>query len=329
MFVGQVERGVRDREAFQELDYRAVFGSMTKWTTEIDDPRPDARVRLARLLHRDERPAGPGGDRAAEGHAVRAVDRCPAQGRSSRSRPRRGAKTWSDLAQLDREGRAARSSSSAAAAGRRRPAPTCAASPSASTCRSLTSYRRSWLFDALHPCYAGDLGLAPNPKLVPRVKAADLVVLVGGRLGEIPSQGYSLFDIPAPQTTFVHVHPGAEELGRVYRPDLAINASPIRFAAALGRAGAAGGTALARPRPPRPMPTISPGARPRRRSPAASTSARSWCSCASCCRPTPSCATAPAITPPGSIASTGSASSRPTSRRPRPRWATACRPPSR
>ena len=63
-----------------------------------------------------------------------------------------------------------------------------------------TSYRRSWLFDALHPCYAGDLGLAPNPKLVARVKAADLVVLVGGRLGEIPSQGYSLFGIPAPQT---------------------------------------------------------------------------------------------------------------------------------
>jgi acetolactate synthase-1/2/3 large subunit len=89
------------------------------------------------------------------------------------------------------------------------------------------------LFDALHECYAGDLGIGPNPKLVARIKAADLIVLIGGRLGEIPSQSYSLLDIPGPRQTFVHVHPGAEELGRVYRPHLAINASPTAFAAAL------------------------------------------------------------------------------------------------
>ncbi len=57
--------------------------------------------------------------------------------------------------------------------------------------------------------------------------------MLGGRLGELPSQGYTLFDIPRPQTTFVHVHPGAEELGRVYSPHLAINATPTAFAAAL------------------------------------------------------------------------------------------------
>jgi acetolactate synthase-1/2/3 large subunit len=95
-----------------------------------------------------------------------------------------------------------------------------------------TSFRRAHLFHPLHPCYAGDLGIGPNPKLLARVKAADLVVLVGGRLGEMPSQGYSLFSIPAPQTTFVHVHPGAEELGRVYRPHLAINSTPAAFALA-------------------------------------------------------------------------------------------------
>ena len=96
-----------------------------------------------------------------------------------------------------------------------------------------TSYRRSTLFDPLHPLYAGDLGLGPNPKLVARAKAADLLVLVGGRLGEIPSQGYSLLASPSPQTRLVHIHPGAEEIGRVYRPHLAIHASPNRFVAAL------------------------------------------------------------------------------------------------
>jgi acetolactate synthase-1/2/3 large subunit len=95
-----------------------------------------------------------------------------------------------------------------------------------------TTFRRGHLFDALHPCYAGDLGIGPNPRLLARVKSADLVMLVGGRLGEMPSQSYTLFDIPGPRTKLVHVHPGAEELGRVYKPYLAIHAAPTAFAAA-------------------------------------------------------------------------------------------------
>src|SRR5262249_35865060 len=94
-------------------------------------------------------------------------------------------------------------------------------------------FRRGSLFDALHPCYAGDLGLGANPKLLARIDAADLILLVGGRLGEIPSQGYELLQIPTPRQTLVHVHPGGEELGRVYQPNLAINAAPTGFAAAL------------------------------------------------------------------------------------------------
>jgi acetolactate synthase-1/2/3 large subunit len=96
-----------------------------------------------------------------------------------------------------------------------------------------TTFRRAHLFDPQHPCYAGDLGIGPNPKLLARVKGADLIVLVGGRLGEMPSQAYTLIDIPGPRQTFVHVHPGVGELGRVYRPHLAINAAPTAFAAAL------------------------------------------------------------------------------------------------
>src|SRR5439155_26649373 len=96
-----------------------------------------------------------------------------------------------------------------------------------------TTFRRTHLFDPQHPCYAGELGNGPNPKLVARAKAADLVLLVGGRLGELPSQRYTILDIPAPRQTLVHVHPGAEELGRVYRPQLPINATPTAFPAPL------------------------------------------------------------------------------------------------
>ncbi len=81
-----------------------------------------------------------------------------------------------------------------------------------------TTFRRQHLFDQTHRNYAGDLGIGANPKLLARIKDADLVILVGGRMGEMPSQSYTLFDIPAPQQTFVHVHPGSDELGRVYCP---------------------------------------------------------------------------------------------------------------
>ncbi len=107
-------------------------------------------------------------------------------------------------------GRSARSRSSAAAAGRRRPCSASRALPSASRCRSTTSFRRQMLFPADHPAYAGDLGIGPNPKLLARIKEADLVLLVGGRMSEMPSQSYTLFDIPTPRQTLVHVHPDAE-----------------------------------------------------------------------------------------------------------------------
>src|SRR4029077_20310838 len=96
-----------------------------------------------------------------------------------------------------------------------------------------TTFRRGHLFDALHPSYAGDLGIGPNPKLLARVKGADLVLLIGGRLSEMPSQSYTLFDIPEPQMKLVHVHPGSEELGRVYHPSLAINAATTAFCSAI------------------------------------------------------------------------------------------------
>src|ERR1700731_4405413 len=233
MFVGQVETAVKEREAFQELDYRAVFGSMTKWTVEVDHAnRITEFVSRAFYTASSGRP-GPGGgavpkamssERVSVANAppYEPVETSPGDEEMARlgellaesKNPLfvLGGSRWSEIARRQIHEFAER-----------------AGLPIA------TSYRRSTLFDPLHPLYAGDLGLGPNPKLVARAKAADLLVLVGGRLGEIPSQGYSILSSPSPQTKLVHIHPGAEEIGRVYRPHLAIHASPNRFVDALKR----------------------------------------------------------------------------------------------
>ncbi len=101
------------------------------------------------------------------------------------------------------------------------------------------SFRRQMLFDPLHPCYAGDVGFALNPALRTRIEQSDLIILLGTRFSEVPAQGYSLLSIPHPRQRLVHVHPAPEELGRVYQPDLAINATPARWLEALGDALAA------------------------------------------------------------------------------------------
>jgi acetolactate synthase-1/2/3 large subunit len=95
------------------------------------------------------------------------------------------------------------------------------------------SFRRQMLFSGAHDCYAGEVGLGSNPKLIERIKTADLVLLLGARLGEVPSQGYTLLGVPDPGVPLVHVHADAGELGRVYQPALAIHASPNAFAGAL------------------------------------------------------------------------------------------------
>src|SRR5580693_2391513 len=231
VFVGQVARDMTEREAFQELDYRAVFGSMTKWATEIDDPARVPEI-VSRAFHTaaNGRP-GPVVVAIPEDMLVERVavpDAPPFALIETSPGPAEMAK-FADLL-----------------AGARAPIMLLGGSRwSQAACDSVgrfaqkyalpvcTTFRRGSLFDALHPCYAGDVGIGPNPKLIERVKASDLVIMVGGRLGELPSQSYTLLDIPGPQLPFIHVHPGAEELGRVYSPRLAINATPTAFAAAL------------------------------------------------------------------------------------------------
>ncbi len=95
-----------------------------------------------------------------------------------------------------------------------------------------TAFRNQDRMDNNHPNYVGDVGIGSNPKLIDRVKSSDFLLIVGPRLGEQTSQGYTLIDLPRPRQTMVHVHPGAEELGRVFQADLLINAGMPEFAAA-------------------------------------------------------------------------------------------------
>jgi acetolactate synthase-1/2/3 large subunit len=95
------------------------------------------------------------------------------------------------------------------------------------------AFRYQDLFDNRHPSYCGDVGIGISPKLAARVREADLVLAIGPRLGEMTTSGYTLFEVPVPRQKLVHVHSGAEELGRVYQGELMINAGMPEIAAAL------------------------------------------------------------------------------------------------
>ncbi len=94
------------------------------------------------------------------------------------------------------------------------------------------TYRCQDLFDNRHPNYVGDIAVGLNPALERRIRDADLLLAVGPRLGEWTTVNYTLIDIPRPKQRFVHVHTGAEELGRVYQAELLINSGMPEFAAA-------------------------------------------------------------------------------------------------
>jgi acetolactate synthase-1/2/3 large subunit len=231
LFVGQVQRKFRGRDAWQELDYRRVFGGVAKWATEIEDPDRVTEI-VARAFHV-----------ALSGRPGPVVIGLPADVLTlyskSHDAPFIAAPETQpapeDMAKL--EGLLAAAARPVLILGGTRWTAEARADVQAFAERFalpvVTSHRRSGLFDADHPAYAGELGLAPNPKLLERIRGADLLVLLGGRLGDVPSQGYGLLDIPIPQTPLVHIYPDAEELGRVYQPQLAIHASPQPFARAL------------------------------------------------------------------------------------------------
>ncbi len=227
LFVGQIGREMRGREAFQELDYRAVFGTMTKWTTEIDDAARIPEL-VARAFHT-----------ATSGRPGPVVIALPEDMQTDTAdvqdaRPYTTQESAPNPADVDRlRTLLAAAKRPLVIAGGSRWNPNAALGlvrfAERFSLPVAVSFRRQALFPASHPQYCGDIGVGANPKLLALFRAADLLLLLGGRFSEAPSQGYSLLSIPNPQQILVHVHPGAEEIGRVYQPTLAFNLSPIAF----------------------------------------------------------------------------------------------------
>ena len=231
LFVGQVAREALGREAFQELDYGAVFGSMAKWVVQIDDP-----ARLPELVSRAFHVATSGRpgpvvialpeDMLTE--AAQVADALPYAVTEAHPGPAALAELQQRLAQAQRpvvilggsrwSNKAVQQFKSFA---------------EAYALPVFCSFRRQMLFDHSHPCDGGDLGLGANPKLVARIRDADLVLLVGGRLSEVPSQSYELLAIPTPKQTLVHVYADAGEFGKLYRAAQSIHATPQAFAEAV------------------------------------------------------------------------------------------------
>jgi acetolactate synthase-1/2/3 large subunit len=231
LFVGQVAREALGREAFQELDYGAVFGTMAKWVVQVDDPQ-----RLPELVSRAFHVATSG----RPGPVVIALpeDMLTQAATVADALPYAVTETHPGAAQLaELQDRLAQAQRPVVILGGSRWS---AAAVHQFTAFAETyalpvycSFRRQMLFNAQHACYCGDLGLGANPRMLARIRQADLVLLVGGRLSEVPSQGYELLGIPTPQQTLVHVHADADELGKLYRAAQSIHATPQAFAQAV------------------------------------------------------------------------------------------------
>ena len=231
LFIGQEQREAREREAFQEVEYRRAFTEFAKWVGEIDDARriPEFVTR-AFAVATSGRPGPvvltlPEDMLVEEVEAPEAKPYMPVEAHPGPSQMTAFAKMLGEA---------------------KRPifiiGGTRWSEESVATFRAFAenhklpvgcSFRRQMLFDHLSPSYAGDVGIGINPALAKEIKESDLVVLLGGRLSEMPSSGYTLIDIPYPSQKLVHIYPEAEELGRVYRPDLAICAAPDDFVPAL------------------------------------------------------------------------------------------------
>ena len=232
VFVGQIARGHRDRAAFQEVDFRAFFGPLVKWVAEVDDT---ARLPeyISRAFHvaMSGRP-GPVVLALPEDmlSAEAAVSDLPAAAPSPAAvAPEAVTALLDELAKAERP---------LVIAG----GPLWTAEASADLTRFAeardlpvaVAFRRQDYMDNDHPNYVGDLSVGMRPDLKAALGAADLLVILGSRFGDIASGGYAV-DPGAPGTRIVHVHPDPDELGRVFRPDVGLAAPAPAMLAALSR----------------------------------------------------------------------------------------------
>ena len=239
LFIGQVARDARDREGFQEVDFRAMFGPLAKWAAEIDDA---ARIPeyIARAYHV-----------AMSGRAGPVVLSLPEDMLSDTD----AAPTYAPL--ISAAGAAPRAADlimlAAMLAAAARPLLLVGGSGwTRESCQNLlefagrnglpcvSSFRRQDLIDNRHETYCGHLGLGADANLTARLKSADLLVAIGSRLGENTTGGYTLLTPPVPQQTLVHIHPDPNELGRVYQPAVSIACGLADFSNGLSMVDVAG-----------------------------------------------------------------------------------------
>ncbi|OON64309.1 thiamine pyrophosphate-binding protein [Massilia sp. KIM] len=220
LFIGQVGNDFIDREAFQEIDYRRMFGQMAKWVAQID--RAD---RIPEYLARAFQVATSG----RPGPVVLALPEdmlvsTAAVADTRRYQPVQGAPAAAQVAQL-RTMLAESRRPLVLLGGNTWTEEACADLRRFAEANHLPvacTFRFQDLLDNAHPNYIGDVGIGINPKLAARVKEADLVIALGPRLGEMTTSGYSLLASPVPRQRLVHIHPDPEELGSVYQGELMI-----------------------------------------------------------------------------------------------------------
>ncbi len=235
LFVGDVASDTRDREAFQEVDYASFFGPSTKGMAKrverIDDAqRIPEYVARAFATAMNGRP-GPVVLVLPEDMLTQPMTAHPVTGLNAQPLPRLApVDAWSDPGALRRLRelllQAQRPFVIAGGSGWTVQAAQALQRFADNWCLPVgNAFRFQDTFDNHHPLYAGDVGIGINPRLAERIRSSDLIIAIGPRLGEMTSGGYTLFEVPRPRQTLVHIHASAEELHRVYHADLAINAS--------------------------------------------------------------------------------------------------------
>jgi len=233
VFVGQVGNEFAEREAFQEIDYRRMYGQMTKWVAQID------RVeRIPEYVSHAFHTAMAG----RPGPVLLALPEDTLFGETAVAdvphyKTVRAAPSPADMAKLmDMLQKAERPFVVLGGGGwDRASCDALRAWLEAAQLPAGTSFRCQDLLDNRSASFAGDVGIGINPKLSARIREADVVLVIGARLGEMTTGGYTLFEAPVPSQTLIHVHGGAEELGRVYHAALPIASGMARFVEALAQ----------------------------------------------------------------------------------------------
>ena len=233
VFVGQVGNDFVEREAFQEVDYRRMYGPLTKWVAQID--RAERIPEYVSHAFHTATAGRPGPVLLALPEDMLFSEAAVAD--APHFRTPRAAPAPADMRELERLLADAKRPFVLLGGGgwTRQAGDALRGWAEAAGIPVGCAFRCQDYFDNRHANYAGDVGIGINPKLAQRVKDADLLLVIGARLGEMTTSGYTLLEVPVPKQKLVHVHAGAEELGRVYQATLPINSNYEEFVAALSR----------------------------------------------------------------------------------------------